>query len=115
MDYNNKYALPAPIQAELLNQILGHMKVTYTKTDMHEHGSPPLKVKINDEEHDFTLEDLTYPYKVLSCDKDSAEIQYQHPHAGTTNVTINFVNQNSYWVSPEMLPLTREYFVRTPQ
>jgi hypothetical protein len=114
MAYNNQHANLKPVQTELLNQILGHMKITYTKTEMREHASPPIRVKINNKEHDFTFEDLIYPYKVLSCDKNSARIKYKDPYAGTLEATINFVDQNTYWVSPEVMPSTREYFLRFP-
>jgi hypothetical protein len=114
MAYNNQHALLKPVQTEFLNQILGHMKITYTTTEMHEHGLPPIQVKLNGEIHDFTFEESTYPYKVLTCEKDSARIEYEHPYAGAVNAKVNFVDQNTYWISPDIMPSTREYFLRTP-
>lgn len=115
MNYNNRYAQLKTKQAELLNQMLGYMKVTYNGTEAHEHGLPPIKVKIGNEESDFTFEESVYPYKVLLCDDKSAKIQYKHPHAGVTKVTVNFLDKNTYWLSSEMLPSSREYFVRVSQ
>jgi hypothetical protein len=115
MSYNNEHAQLKPLQTELLNQILGYMKITYTEAEVREHASPPIHVKLNDETHDFTFEDLTYPYTVLFCDKNSATIKYEHPYAGTLDATVNFVDENSYWISPDIMPSTREYFLRTPQ
>lgn len=112
MEYNEKYAQLEPRQKELLVQILGHMKVTYTEKNAHEHGQEPIKVKVAGKDSDFTFEDLSYPYTVLSCDQDALKVEYEHPYSGVTQETIHFVGKNTYWLSPEMLPSTREYFVR---
>lgn len=112
MEYNEKHAQLDAKQSQFMNQILGHMKVSYTNDSIHEHGAKPIKVKIDNEEYDFHFDDLTYRYKVLLCTKSLAKIKSKHPHVGSKKTEINFINSDTFWVAPDMLPSSREYFVR---
>jgi len=112
MDYNEKFAQLAPKQKELLVQILGLMTLTVTDKAVREHGQPSMKVTVGGKESDFVFEELSYPYRVLSCDSSSAEVVSQHPYAGAMQYTIHFVDKDTYWVSSGKLPSSREFFVR---
>ena len=112
MEYNEKFAHLEPNQKELLVQILGRMIVTYTDNKVHEHGLPSSRVTIGGKEYDFAFEDLSYSYKVLSCDKATITAEFEHPHSGPVKETAYFIDENTYWISSEILPSTREYFIR---
>lgn len=112
MEYNDQFAHLEPGQKELLTQILGALKITYTENKAHEHGAPSIKVIVGGKESDFAIEDLSYPYKVLSCGKVTLTAELKHPYYERKVETLTFVDSNTYWVSSEILPATREYFVR---
>ncbi|MBX9901648.1 MAG: hypothetical protein K2Y28_12770 [Burkholderiaceae bacterium] len=115
MDYNNKLIGATQPQTELLEQILGILKLTYADTSIHDHGAPTLKVTVNGKQYDFVFEDLEYKYEILSCTETSIKIRPHYPYGGSMTRTLNFINRNIYWVSPEHLPKTREYFVRVSE
>lgn len=112
MDYNDKLGGATQPQTELLEQILGILKLTYSDASIHDHGAPTIKVTINGKQYDFVFEDLEYKYEVLSCTDTSIKIRQHHPYGGPMTSTLNFINRNVYWVSPQLLPKTREYFIR---
>lgn len=112
MAYNEKFAHLELKQIELLNQILGHLRVSYTENSAHEYGVPNLKIKIGNKKSDFEIEDSSYQYKILSCSDTEITINYEHPYLGEITETFNFVNADIYWASSEMLPSSREYFIR---
>lgn len=112
MDYNEKYANLDNKQHAFLDQIFGHAKFTYAERHIHQHSSPMIHVLIDGQRSDFHFDDLNYPYKILSCSETSAKIKSNHPHSGPTIAILNFVDEDTYWVSPETLPSTREYFIR---
>ena len=96
----------------MLGQILGNLKITYSETSIHEHGAKTVDVTLNNERHDFHFEDLRYAYQTLSCRNNSIKIAQEHPHAGKIKQRFNFIDENTYWVSPDNLPNSREYFIR---
>jgi hypothetical protein len=111
--YNQKNAQLSQAMTELLKQILGILKLTYTESAVHEHGAPTIKVTIKGKQSDFYFEDLNYKYEVLSCTNDSITLKSYYPYIGEPLVTtINFVNENLYWETPQHLPKSREYFIR---
>lgn len=112
MAYNEQFAQLGPKQKELLVQILGRMTVTVTEKTVREHGQQAMKVTVGGKESDFAFEELSYPYHVLSCDPSSAEVVSQHPYVGAMQQTVHFVDKDTYWLSPQVLASTREYFVR---
>jgi hypothetical protein len=115
MEYNKDKAGLLPAQIELLDQILGVLKLTYTQTHIHEHGAEPLKVTVNKKQYDFYFEEIEYPYEVLYCGKNSITISQQHPHAGAGKLKLHLINDDVYWVSPDNLPNSREYFIRVKE
>lgn len=112
MDYNEKYAHLEPRQQELLIQILGRLIITYSENQVREHGQSPIKVTLDEKVSNFTYENLSYTYKVLSCNKTSVTVRFDHPFAGAKTNRVSFVDKDTYWVSPDILPSAREYFVR---
>jgi hypothetical protein len=96
MVYNEKYANLESKQKELLSQILGHLRLTYTEKEVHEHGVPSLKIKIGNKESNFEIEDSSYQYKILSCSDTEITINYEHPYLGEITETFNFVNADIY-------------------
>jgi hypothetical protein len=112
MDYNNKSGRATQPQIEFLEQVLGILKLSYSDTSIHSHGAPTLKVIINGKQSDFVFEDLEYKYEVLGCTDTSIKIRQHYPYGGPMTSILNFVDRNTYWVAPEHLPKTREYFIR---
>lgn len=88
------------------------MTLTVTESAVREHGQPSMMVTVGDKEFDFVFEELSYPYRVLSCDQSSAEVVSAHPYAGAVQRTIHFVDKDTYWVSSGTPPSSREFFVR---
>ena len=108
MSYNNLAGLKQN-QLDLLNQILGYTTITYTETEVKHHKLPPVKVLYNSNETELTFIEMEIPYKVDSCGKDSISFLTED----NTVSTLNFVDKDTYWVSSkEVLPNSREYFVR---
>ena len=113
MEYNKKHAELEPRQMEFLNQILGHMEISYTENQIHEHELPTLKVISDAREHDFVFEDLKYSYNLISCSDQTIKLSFTHPYTGEEEIELTFLNDDIYWVSPEMMmPRSREYFYR---
>lgn len=111
MAYNNQQASLEQRQVDFLNQVLGIMKLTYTEDTVHEHGQPPVAVTINGKTNDFHFDEMSCRYEVLSCTRSTVTIRYHHP-AGAVTQVLNFDSEDVYWLSPDILPTTREHFVR---
>jgi len=112
MEYNNQFAKLENTQSELLDQILGYTKITYTKTDKKHHGLPAVEVTLDGNKHDFEFLEFVYPYKQISCDDKFVVIEHKDEELGDIKLVLNFENSNTYWLSPEILPNSREYLVR---
>ena len=112
MEYNKRHANLEPLQEELLYQILGNMKISFTNNKIIEHELPTIQVELNGKVHDFEYQYNEYSYKTIKCDESSITIESNHPQMGKHRNTANFINEDTYWVSPEVMSNTREYFVR---
>ena len=108
MNYNNHAGLEKK-QLDLLNQILGYTTINYTETIKKHHKLPSVKFFLNDKEHNLTFEEMSFSYKLKSCDEHSIIIQFEDAE----ELKFVFVNPDTYWVSPkEVLSKSREYYVR---
>ncbi|GAA4356698.1 hypothetical protein [Kangiella marina] len=112
MAYNKRHADLEPAQEELLNQILGNMEISITNNKIIEHELPTIQVELNGKVHDFEYQYNEYSYKTIKCDENSVTIESNHPQMGKRKSTANFINKDTYWVSPEFMTNTREYFIR---
>ena len=111
-NYNREHAKITDTQFEFIEQIIGTLRLTYSETSIHEHGAEPLKITIKSEPHEFFFEDSTHKYEVLNRKKDSIKIKQYYPHGKPFKTKVNFINENTYWVEPDNLPTSREYFTR---
>lgn len=104
-------ALPAN-RIELLNQILGILEITYTKSVIREREAPPIKVRVSGKEHDFHFEKLEYKYELISCSETQVKIKKYYPYGEPYIEVLNMANENTYWVYGTQENKTVEYFVR---
>lgn len=111
MAYNNQHANLEQRQTDFLDQVLGIMKLTYTENEVQEHGQPPIAVTINGKTNDFHFDEMSSRYEVLSCTRNTVTVRYHHPTGAVTQV-LNFDSEDVYWLTPDILPTSREYFIR---
>lgn len=114
MNYNFKHANLDKVKIEFLSQTLGILKQTYSESEIHSHGAPSIKLAINGKSYDFHFEDLHYKYEVVSCTSITVKLKQYYPYGEPFLSQMVFENENTFWVSPEQLPKSREYFIRAP-
>ena len=113
MSYNNQVAELDERQKDLLNQILGYTKITYTDKEKTHHALEPVEVTLDGKTHDFEFLEFVYPYRLISCTNELVVIEHKDETVGDITLYLNFENSNTYWISPEkIVSSSREYFVR---
>lgn len=112
MNFNLKHANLNLNQIDFLSQTLGILKQTYSELEIHNHGAPFIKLVLNGKSFDFHFEDLHYKYEVVSCTSIAVKLKQYYPYGDPINTQIVFESKNTFWISPEQLPKSREYFVR---
>jgi len=114
MEYNIKSADLTPTQIEFLNQALGILKITYSQETIINHGAPAIEMVIGNKKCPFEFQEENFKYEIISCTASIVKIKHYYPHTAPEKIKINFIGENTYWVSPSNLPKSREYFTRVP-
>lgn len=112
MKYNLANAELESKQIEFLSQTLGILTQTFSETEIHSHGAPTINISINGKSYNFEFEDIRYKYEILSCAESTLEAKAYFPYGNPIVNQMVFENSNTFWVSPEQLPKSREYFIR---
>jgi hypothetical protein len=111
MEYNLAQEKITPTQMSFLNQRLGHMTISYTDTETQEHQLPSIEVILNGKTSLMAFEGLSYTYETITCTETIVKAKYNHPYGGET-VSVLHLQGDTYWVSPDIFPTSREYFIR---
>ncbi len=114
MEYNITSADLTPTQIEFLNQALGILKITYSQETIINHGAPAIEMVIAGKKYPFEFQEEKFKYEIISCTANVVKIKHHYPHTAPEKIKINFIDENTYWVSPSNLPNSREYFTRVP-
>ena len=120
MSFNRANSKLQPKTDAFLAALLGHMTLTFTRTELHE-VMPDIEVPVSGKSRPFAGGDHRKAYKIVFCDASmvvwSAKRSYGEGEEATT---FNFVDPDTFWVytgttEPKLPDLhAREYFRRVP-
>ena len=117
MRFSAENALLEPRQTKFLNQILGHLELSFDGQKSRSY-MPDIEIESKGKPTTFFGEDATYGYRVLGSDLDSVSIFVEKKQGRDRIMHLHFVDDNTFWIyteesSYELRELnTREYFHR---
>jgi hypothetical protein len=117
MKFNAAHAVLEQRQTIFLNQILGHLEMTFDGKTFRSY-MPDIPIKSSGKSTVFYGTDKSYDYHVLGGDIDSVSILVEKELGRDRILHIHFVGESTFWIyseesSYEMRDLNiREYFHR---
>ncbi len=112
MQYNERSKKLTDEQKQFLEQILGYMKLSFSKDKIYQMSSETIIVELDDKKINFSFEEEVYTYDVISCAPKKIKIKYYLNDQDIVVSNLNLINDDLYWIASPFLPASREYFVR---
>lgn len=100
MQFNAAHAVLEPKQTKFLNQILGHLEMTFGPKQVRNH-MPDIAIESNGQPITFHGIDETYNYRVLGGDVDSIAIYVEKELGRDRVLHLHFVDAKTLWVYSE--------------
>jgi hypothetical protein len=115
-EYNEKHAQLTEKQKSVFSQIFGRTELTYLSPGKFEVFRPGNTIITGGKEIETIDSKKVMGYKVIFSNKDVVVISYDDPIFGETVRTLNFVDEDTYWIyggDKGFFDLhIREYFTR---
>ena len=117
MRFAREHSLLAPNQIAFLDQILGHLELSFDPTTTRSF-MPDVQLDTNGKRSTFKGTDESFRYRVLGADEDSIVLYVEKEFGRDRIIHIHFVGNDQFWIYSEesKFPLQdlnfREYFRR---
>ena len=115
MNFNQKHAKLTKNQTDFLNQLTGLMTIEFTENGISKTSMPDYTMKMKGKETKVDSYTDSKQQKILGFTDSSIVVESNDEILGKQIGTINFVDDNTYWVylSNNMFDIhAREYFTR---
>lgn len=97
-EYNEKHAKLTEKQKSVFSQIFGSMELTYLSPGKCEVFRPSNTIITGSKEIETNDSKKIIDYKIIFNNKDVVVISYYDPIFGETVRTLNFVDEDTYWL-----------------
>jgi hypothetical protein len=115
-EYNEKHAQLTEKQKSVFSQIFGRTELTYLSPGKFEVFRPSSTIITGGKEIESNDSKKVMGYRVIFSNKDVVVISYDDPLFGETVRTLNFVDEDTYWIYGGDMGFfdlhIREYFTR---
>lgn len=100
-------------QKQFLEQIWGHLSVSYQDGILFSHAAPTQSITINGKKYPFVFDAYQEIYTVEGCTPNTITVSSKDSGGTKQTRTMHFVDDDTYWVTAdEYLPSVKEYFKR---